>query len=98
MAEHEGRDGDEGMAAALAELRELIKADGGGMEVVSSDLEGRTVELRLILEDAACQECVLPRELLERVALDVARRTVPDMVRVSIDDPREHPDFVPAAH
>jgi hypothetical protein len=39
----------------------------------------------------------MPRPFLEQVALDLVKRTVPEVVRVTIDDPREHPDFTPSS-
>ena len=40
----------------------------------------------------------MPRDFLEQIALDVLKRNVPGVAAVSIDDPREHPDYVPSAH
>jgi Fe-S cluster biogenesis protein NfuA len=82
------------VTAALNAVRTLVQADGGDMELVNVD-EGGTVMLRLVLDGVECHECVMPRPLLEDIAGDVMRRTVPDLVRVAIDDPREHSDYVP---
>lgn len=81
---------------ALDEVRSLVQADGGDMELVSLDAD--TVRLRLVLEGASCEECVMPRDFLEQIALDVLKRNVPGVAAVSIDDPREHPDYVPSEH
>lgn len=81
---------------ALDEVRALVQADGGEMELVGLD-DGQ-VSLRLILEGASCEECVMPRDFLEQIALDVMRKSVPAVSGVSIDDPREHPDYVPSDH
>jgi len=83
---------------ALDEVRSLVQADGGDMELVSLDDSAGTVSLRLILEGASCEECVMPRDFLEQIALDVLRKSVPAVAAVSIDDPREHPDYVPKDH
>jgi hypothetical protein len=40
----------------------------------------------------------MPREILEQIALDMLHRKVPAVTSVSIDDPREHPDYVPQSH
>lgn len=84
------------IAPALDEVRSLVQADGGDMELVG--LGDGTVSLRLILEGASCEECVMPRDFLEQIALDVLRKSVPAVASVSIDDPREHPDYVPKDH
>ncbi len=75
-----------GIDAAVAEVRALVAADGGDIELVSFD--GVTARLRLVLESAECRECVMPGEFLERVALDKLQATLPSLVSVLIDDPR----------
>lgn len=72
---------------ALDEVRALVQADGGDIEFVTAD-EG-AVALRLLLEGAECRECVMPKQFLEQIALDMMGRKVPAIVSVSIDDPRE---------
>jgi Fe-S cluster biogenesis protein NfuA len=81
---------------ALEEARALVQADGGDMEVVGVD--DATVNIRLILEGASCAECVMPRDFLEQIVLDMLKQKVPAVAAVSIDDPREHPDWVPGDH
>lgn len=80
----------------LEEVQELVRADGGDMLLASID--GSTVRLELVLEGANCVECVMPREILEQIALDVVQRRAPGVSTLHIDDPREHPDFVPPDH
>ena len=50
---------------AIDEARALVRADGGDMELVGID--DATVSLRLVLEGASCEECVMPREFLEQM-------------------------------
>ena len=38
-------------------------------------VDGSTVKLRLVVETASCVECVMPREILEQVALNIFRAT-----------------------
>lgn len=76
------------VGAAVDELRSLITADGGDVEVVSLDASTGQVSLRLILEDAHCRECVMPREFLEPIALDMLTGAEPAVSAVAIDDPR----------
>ena len=73
--------------SALGEVRSLLSADGGDIVVVG--VADDRIELRLILETAECAECVMPREFLESIALDMMRSSLPDLVTVSISDPRE---------
>jgi hypothetical protein len=82
---------DAGISAGLDEVRGLVSPDGG--DVVLEGVDGTTVRLRLVLENAHCVECVMPRQFLEHVALDVFQRNGATTEAVTIDDPREHPDF-----
>ncbi|MYB09478.1 MAG: NifU family protein [Acidimicrobiia bacterium] len=72
---------------AVGELRALVALDGGDVELVSAN-EG-TVALRLILEGAECRECVMPKEFLEQIALDMVTTRLTEVNTVTIDDPRE---------
>ena len=72
---------------AVGELRALVALDGGDIELVSAT--GGTVALRLILEGAECRECVMPKEFLEQIALDMVSNRLSEISTVTIDDPRE---------
>jgi hypothetical protein len=65
----------------VSPVRDLIQLDGGDIEVLSDDTSG--VHLRLILTDAECAECVMPKGVLEEVASKLLG------LPVRIDDPRE---------
>lgn len=78
---------DAALDEALEPVRDLIEADGGALEVV--DFDGATATLRLVLADAECAECVMPRSFLETVALDMTRPQLAGLERISIIDPRE---------
>jgi len=71
----------------LEEARQLVQADGGDMQLVSTD-DG-TVNLKLILEGASCVECVMPKMFLEQIVLDMLTRAGHGVSAVSIFDPRE---------
>ena len=88
--------GDPAVTAALDEVRGLVSADGGDVELEAVD--GATVRLRLVLETAHCVECVMPRPFLEQVSLGVFQRNGVAVDAVAIDDPRDHPDFVMPDH
>jgi Fe-S cluster biogenesis protein NfuA len=57
---------------ALDEARALVQADGGDMKLTGID--GGTVSIELILEGASCAECVMPREFLEQIVLDMIKQ------------------------
>ena len=71
---------------AVGELRALVALDGGDVELVSAT--GGTVALRLVLEGAECRECVMPKEFLEQVALDMVTTRLSEVSAITIDDPR----------
>ena len=79
---------DRDVALHLAELQELVAPDGGSLELIAVDTALRSVALRLVLDSVECRECVLPGSYLEALALDVLRRSLPELDRVSIADPR----------
>ncbi len=83
---------DDQVVKALAPLRQLLRSDGGDMSLLDVDRAQGAVRLRLELEDASCADCVMPRAYLEQVALNVLRRSLPELLAVTVDDPREqHP-------
>jgi hypothetical protein len=84
------------LLAAIAEVKELVQADGGDMLLTSVD--GGTANLRLVVENSNCVECIMPRDLLEQITLDILQRGGAGIDAVTIDDPREHPDFVMPEH
>jgi hypothetical protein len=57
-----------------------------------------TVSLKLILEGASCVECVMPKEFLEQIVLDMLMRAGHGVSAVAIDDPREDPNWVAPEH
>lgn len=72
---------------ALEGVRAIVQADGG--DLVLDRIEGSALHLRLIIEGAECAECVMPRQFLEQIALDMVQQAVPSVAAVTIDDPRE---------
>ena len=66
-----------------------MQADGADMTVTGVD--GGTVNLQLVVETASCVECVMPREILEQVALNIFQRNGVGADTVVIDDPASIP-------
>ena len=77
------------VAAAVDEIRELVAADGGDVELLTAT--GAGIELALVLPDEACRECVMPKPFLEQVAAGIATKHGAP-TPVVIDDPREATD------
>ncbi len=71
---------------ALDQVRAIVQADGSDLELVGATDE--TVWLRLVIEDASCADCVMPKDILEATALRMMQVEVPAITRVDIDDPR----------
>ena len=71
----------------LGPAQDVLTADGVSLALV--ELDGEVAHLALSVVDADCAECVLPREMLEPVVLDLLRRSRPTLRAVKIDDPRE---------
>ena len=84
------------LSTALDEVREILQSDGG--DIALHAVDGAAVTLRLVVEGASCAECILPRELLEQVTLDILQRHGTGVREVRIDDPREQPGWVAAEH
>ena len=74
-------------ADGLATIREMLQADKSDLEVVGID--GGTAHFKLLLNDPACADCVMPRSYLEPMILRHLRSSRPDVQRVIVDDPRE---------
>ncbi len=70
-------------------LRALVAADGADLRIESIDDATDTVQLRLILPDASCRDCVLPGEVLAGIAFERLSRTRPGLRAVVVLDPRD---------
>jgi hypothetical protein len=80
-------DGSSGRERALDELRALVASDGADLTATRFDDVSGVLHLRLLIPDARCAECVMPRAALESVA--AARLAAAGVRGVVIDDPRE---------
>lgn len=67
---------------ALEPLRMGLSADG--VELVSDGMDGLTLKLRLVAREEACQDCFVPPEVMERMALDSLRAQGADVAEVEI--------------
>lgn len=71
----------------LGPALEVLAADG--VTVTLTELDGEVAHLAMSIVDADCAECLLPREMLEPVVLELLRTSRPTLQSVHIIDPRE---------
>jgi NifU-like domain len=74
-------------ADGVATIREMLQADKSDLELLGID-DG-TARFKLLLNDPACADCVMPRSYLEPMILRHLQTSRPDVHRVILDDPRE---------
>ena len=74
-------------ADGLATIREMLQADKSDLELLG--IEDGTAHFKLLLNDPACAECVMPRSYLEPMILRHVQQTRPEVQRITLDDPRE---------
>jgi Fe-S cluster biogenesis protein NfuA len=71
---------------AIEPLVSALRADGGDLRVTAAGAE--EVQLDLIVADANCAECIMPRPALEAMARTALAKTYGD-VTVVVSDPRD---------
>jgi len=72
----------------LEELRPLVRADGGDLELRAVDEAARRVTMRLNLEGVSCPECVMPPDFLYDIVAGAMRDKL-DGLSVVLEDPRQ---------
>ena len=82
-----GGSGSTSIADGLATIRQMLQADKSDVELLGVD--NGTARLKLILNDPACVDCVMPKSYLEPMLLRHLQQTRPEVQRVILDDPRE---------
>lgn len=80
-------DGD-AVGAAVEELGAVLRLDGADLHLVDADPKTARIEVRLELEDANCEDCILPPELLEQMIGDAISRRVRGEFELIVRDPR----------
>lgn len=81
--------------AFMGQIRDLVKGDGLDLEFQRLDPMTGTLKLRLFAGPDICAMCVMSAELLEELALPIAKKTNASIRRVDIQDDRPPID---AAH
>lgn len=72
--------------SAVERLQSTMQADGTDVELLA--IEDGTARLRLVFDPDACEECVVPKQVMETVALRLLGGADESIKRVEIDDPR----------
>jgi hypothetical protein len=80
-------DGD-AVGAAVEELGAVLRVDGADLHLVDADPKTARIEVRLELEDASCEDCIMPPELLEQMIGDAISRRVRGEFELIVRDPR----------
>jgi hypothetical protein len=78
--------GADGLDAALADLRTQLERDGFTAEW---DVTDDVVKFRVVATDAACEECLVPKVVMEAMLHDALDGTgfTPGEVRLPAEDP-----------
>jgi hypothetical protein len=71
---------------ALGDLQQALQADGADMQV--EGLDAGVATIRLILGPDACLDCIMPKDVLEKILLASIRKSKPDVTAVTLIDPR----------
>jgi Fe-S cluster biogenesis protein NfuA len=78
----------EAIAAAVDEVARILRADGADLELVEANAKTARIHLTLRLGSAACEECVLPPDLLYETIEQSLHRRVAGEFELVLDDPR----------
>jgi Fe-S cluster biogenesis protein NfuA len=84
-------DGADPRASVLAQVRRLVSGDGADFELLPEQPDPGRIDLRLVLPEGSCKECVMPKAFLEQVVTAMFRKADQTVTAVSIADPREEP-------
>lgn len=77
----------EKIEAAIAPMREAIQADGADLEV--KGIDGSVAHIALVFGPEVCEDCILPKDMLQTMLLSAVKDTLPEISEIVLDDPRE---------
>jgi hypothetical protein len=80
--------------AAIAELNEIVRLDGGELRI--TEASSNTIRLELDLSQSSCPECVVPKDLMVDILMANLAKADPDIRHVELHDPREQANDVPS--
>jgi Fe-S cluster biogenesis protein NfuA len=78
----------EAVAETVDEMGALLRSDGADLRLVQADPKTARIEIALELDDAECEDCVLPAELLKQMIADALSRNVRGEFELVLHDPR----------
>jgi Fe-S cluster biogenesis protein NfuA len=83
----------EAVAAAVDEVARILRADGADLTLLDANPKTSRIRLALVVDDASCEECVLPPDMLYETVEQSLRRRVRGEFELVLDDPRRasHP-------
>jgi hypothetical protein len=73
---------NDGVSGVLAEVSDTMLDEG--MELRLDGLEGGTARVRLDVDPAACEDCVVPGSVIEGILLPRLREHLPALERVEL--------------
>ena len=75
-----------GVSAAVEEMAQVLRADGGDLVLVAADPATDRIEVRVELEGVECLDCVMPTTALHDViSASIARRSRGEFELVLVD-------------
>ncbi|HSV78700.1 MAG TPA: hypothetical protein VLK85_05780 [Ramlibacter sp.] len=77
---------------AVEAARELVRADGADLELVSADERRGRIVMRLDVSGLRCEDggaCLVPKALLEPMLLAAMQRELPGEFELRLQDPRQ---------
>ncbi len=78
----------DGVRAAVEEMAQVLRADGGDLQLVSADPRLDRIEVRVQLDGVECLDCVMPPAALQEIiSASIARRS-PGEFELVVVDPR----------
>lgn len=79
---------DEAIATAVHETGKVLRADGADLVLVEGNARAARIHVKLQLDGANCEDCIVPPDLLESIVSQDLRRVLRDEFELIIDDPR----------
>ncbi len=76
------------VAEAVAELAQLLRADGGDLVLIEANSKIDRVTLQLVLDDVSCADCILAPDMLFETVQQSLQRRVRGEFELVVEDPR----------
>lgn len=73
---------------AVAELAQLLRADGGDLLLVEANPKIDRIRLQLVLDDVSCADCILAPDMLFDTVQQSLQRRIRGEFELVLDDPR----------